>query len=317
MTAFFKTHLGLVLSMICITLLWSSAGVISRQMTAAQGWELTFWRSAFTAVFVAAYWLYSRRWLGVKADVSAGVWFWVSALCWAIMFTCFMLAMSFTSVGHVLLTMSVGPLLTAVFARLFFKQTIAHYTWLAALCVGAGLAYMFGADLFGTRSGASLEQAAANHSRAVSGMLIAFCVPIAGAFNFVVLQHAAKQRLNINLMPAVCVGAVLSSLACLAIIGLVMAQPLLATTKDLAWLAALGLFQLAIPCVWVVWVSARLPAAEVSLLQILEIIFGTTWAWLWANETPSSATLWGGSFVVAVLLANAAWGLQLNRNPKS
>jgi drug/metabolite transporter (DMT)-like permease len=86
-----------------------------------------------------------------------------------------------------------------------------------------------------------------------------------------------------------------------------------ANAVDLAWLASLGLFQLAIPCVWMVWVSARLPATEVSLLQVLEIIFGTTWAWLWGRETPSSATLVGGTLVVAVLIAHAAWGIALTK----
>jgi drug/metabolite transporter (DMT)-like permease len=58
-------------------------------------------------------------------------------------------------------------------------------------------------------------------------------------------------------------------------------------------------------------VSARLPATEVSLLQVLEILFGTTWAWLWGRETPSSATLIGGSIVVIVLISHAAWGVRL------
>ena len=279
--------------MVCITLLWSSAGVITRHIPSAQGWDMAFWRSALTAVFVGAYWLHSRRFAGVRQDLAAGAWFWASGVCWAVMFTCFMLAMGYTSVGHVLLAMSVGPILTALFARVFFKHAVTPQTWLAAVLVGCGLAYMFGSDL-----SRSTQQNLPD--RAVLGVLIALCVPIAAAFNFVVLQHASRAKLQINLMPAVCVGAVLSALACLG-----FAQPLAVTPPDLLALAGLALFQLAIPCVWVVWVSARLPAAEVSLLQILEIIFGTTWAWLWANETPSSATLWGGGFVVCVLVANA------------
>ena len=282
--------------MVCITLMWSSAGVISRHLQASNGWDIAFWRSAFTAVFVGAYWLYQRKWDGVKQDLSAGAYFWASALCWAIMFSCFMLAMSYTTVGHVLLTMSVGPVLTAVFARVFFKQTVAGYTWTATVLVGCGLAYMFGNDL------------AHQSNKAMVGVLIAFCVPLAGAFNFVVLQHASRAHLQINLMPAVCVGAVFSALACL-----IMATPFGVSSSDLSWLAGLALFQLAIPCVWVVWVSARLPAAEVSLLQILEIIFGTLWAWLWANESPSAATLWGGGFVVLVLIVNACLGLLRSR----
>ncbi len=295
--SFFKTHLGLIVAMICITLLWSSAGVINRQIVHAQGWDVTFWRSAFTALFTAVYCLYSLGFNGFKKDLQAGKLLWASALCWAVMFTCFMLAMSYTTVSHVLLTMSVGPFLTALLARVILGQRILPHTWLAVLLAGAGLAYMFGSDL------------AHSEGRALTGVLIAFCVPVAGAINFLILQHSAASKVTINLMPAVFLGAVLSALLCLPALNIHAAS-----STDLAWLASLGLFQLAIPCVWVVWVSARLPATEVSLLQVLEIIFGTTWAWLWGRETPSTATLLGGSIVIAVLVIHAAWGIRLAKS---
>jgi drug/metabolite transporter (DMT)-like permease len=144
---FYTSHLGLILAMVGITLLWSSAGVINRQITHAGGWDITFWRSAFTAVFTGAYWLYTRRAAGIKQDLRAGKLLWASSSCWAVMFTCFMLAMSYTTVGHVLLTMSVGPFLTALFARALLGQKILPHTWLAVLLAGLGLAYMFGSDL--------------------------------------------------------------------------------------------------------------------------------------------------------------------------
>jgi drug/metabolite transporter (DMT)-like permease len=283
--------------MVCITLLWSSAGVINRQITHAGGWDVTFWRSAFTAIFTGAYWLYTRRAAGVQQDFKAGKLLWASSACWAVMFTCFMLAMSYTTVGHVLLTMSVGPFLTALFARVFMGQRILLHTWCAVLLAGAGLAYMFGSDL------------AHSEGKALTGVLIAFCVPIAGAINFLVLQHSAANKVQINLMPAVCLGALVSALLCLPATNLAAAS-----SSDLAWLASLGLFQLAIPCVWMVWVSARLPATEVSLLQVLEIIFGTTWAWLWGRETPTSATLMGGSVVLVVLVVHALTELYVSKH---
>jgi drug/metabolite transporter (DMT)-like permease len=297
---FYKSHLGLILAMVCITLLWSSAGVINRQITHAGGWDVTFWRSAFTALFTGAYWLYTRRLAGVQQDFQAGKLLWASSACWAVMFTCFMLALSYASVGHVLLTMSVGPFLTALMARVFLGQRILLHTWWAVLLAGVGLAYMFGSDL------------AHSEGRALEGVMIAFCVPVAGAINFLVLQHSAANKVQINLMPAVCLGAVLSALLCFP-----AASVTAASSADLAWLASLGLFQLAIPCVWMVWVSARLPATEISLLQVLEIIFGTTWAWLWGRETPSNATLIGGSLVVVVLVVHAAWGMRSTQKARS
>ena len=66
----------------------------------------------------------------------------------------------------------------------------------------------------------------------------------------------------------------------------------------------LGTVQLAIPCLLVVRLSRELPATELALLALLEVIFGVLLAWLGANEIPSDSTLAGGALVLAALAAN-------------
>jgi drug/metabolite transporter (DMT)-like permease len=52
-------------------------------------------------------------------------------------------------------------------------------------------------------------------------------------------------------------------------------------------------------------VCARvLHAPEISLLQLLEVIFGILLAWLGANEEPGTPVLLGGSLVIVALVAN-------------
>ena len=43
-------HGQAVALMVLVTLLWSTAGVVARQLESARSFELTFWRSAFTAL---------------------------------------------------------------------------------------------------------------------------------------------------------------------------------------------------------------------------------------------------------------------------
>ena len=53
-----------------------------------------------------------------------------------------------------------------------------------------------------------------------------------------------------------------------------------------------------------------LPAAEVALLGLMEVLLGVLWAWLLADEAPSPAALLGGVMVLAALIGNellAAW----------
>jgi drug/metabolite transporter (DMT)-like permease len=104
------------------------------------------------------------------------------------------------------------------------------------------------------------------------------------------------------MLPAVLLGALIS-----AAVTLPLAWPLQASRRDLGLLALLGCVQLALPCLLVVRLSRHLPAPEVALLALLEVVFGVAWAWLWAGERLSSNVLTGGALVLGALVANEAF----------
>jgi drug/metabolite transporter (DMT)-like permease len=119
------------------------------------------------------------------------------------------------------------------------------------------------------------------------------------------LGETGASGQDIDLVSSVLLGAVLSTLFTLP-----MATPFVATGRDIAWLALLGLVQLAIPCALSVVCARSLKAPEVALLALLEVIFGIAWAWLGAGEDPGSAVLLGGSLVIGALVANEWIGLK-------
>lgn len=310
------THTQAVLLMVAVTLMWSIAGVVSRQLESAARFEVTFWRSAFTAIsllVILPLWRAADRASGVIEAAPTGQgalqhhWgvlagsraFWVSGVCWSVMFTAFMLALTFTSVANVLVIMAAGPLFTAVLARVFIGQRLPARTWAAIVTAGAGIVYMYGSQMW-----AAFTDPAANASGLVLGSLASLCVPVAGAINWTVVQRSQQHGESIDLVPSVLVGALISTAATLP-----LAFPFQATVSDIAWLAALGLVQLAIPCALAVVCARSLKAPEVSLLALLEVIFGIVWAWLWANETPGREVMLGGSVVIGALLLNEllAW----------
>lgn len=289
------THRRAVVLMVLVTLLWSMAGAVTRHLDAARSFEITFWRSAFNAIALglALTWLRGPAlWRDLPGSARA---VWVSGACWAVMFTAFMVALSLTSVANVLVTMAIGPLVTALFSRLFLGHRLALRTWLSIAAAGAGIAWMFGQGVSAAQPGALL------------GTLVALAVPLAAAVNFTLLQHvghgAAKGQGD-DMLPALLIGAVISALATLP-----LAWPLQASPHDVGLLALLGVFQLALPCLIVVRLSRVLPAPELSLLQLLEVVFGVLWAWLFAGEAPGATALTGGALVLGALLVNEglAW----------
>jgi drug/metabolite transporter (DMT)-like permease len=287
------SHRRAVMLMVLVTLLWSMAGVVSRHLEGARSFEVTFWRSAFNALALAVA-LTALRGPGLWAGLfHAPRVVWASGLCWAVMYTAFMVALTLTTVANVLVMMAVGPLLTALLARLFLAQRLPPRTWLAILLAGIGVAWMFARH---PGAGASL-----------TGSVVALAVPLAAAVNWTLLQAAghrdmaatAEGAVAPDMLPAVLLGAVISAAATLP-----LAWPLQATTHDIGLLGFLGVFQLAVPCLLVVRVSRVLSGAEISLLALLELVFGVALAWLGANEIPDSDTLIGGALVVGALVAN-------------
>lgn len=285
--------------MVLVTLLWSIAGVITRHLEEARSLELNFWRSGFNALALSVA-LTVLRGPGLWPGLLRAPWpIWFSGICWCVMYTAFMIAITLTSVANVLVTLAVAPLMTAVLARLVLHHRLPRRTWVAIAVAGVGIAWMFG---HAVQLGAD----------AITGIAVALAVPMAGATNWTLLQHIshgsgdpdrlAPQR---DMLPAVLLGAILS-----ALLTLPFAWPLTASHHDLSLLAVLGVFQLAIPCLIVVRLSRVLPGPEIALLALLEVLFGVSWAWLFAGEQPSASALIGGALVLGALLGNELLALR-------
>jgi drug/metabolite transporter (DMT)-like permease len=110
------------------------------------------------------------------------------------------------------------------------------------------------------------------------------------------------------MLPAVLLGALLS-----VAVSFPAAYPFRATAHDLGLLALLGVVQLALPCLLVVRLTRELPAPEIALLGLLEVLFGVTWAWLFVGEAPGTATLAGGALIVGALIGNEVLALRERR----
>ncbi|MFN3375540.1 MAG: DMT family transporter [Burkholderiaceae bacterium] len=279
--------------MVVVTLMWSIAGVVTRQLEHARSFEVTFWRSFFMLLSLLVLLPLLQGRTVLRTLRRSGVALWLSGLCWSVMFTAFMVAIVLMPVANVLVTMAAGPLLTALMARVFIGHRIAPRTWAAIGLAGLGIVWMYGSQIAGI---------------SLTGVLVAAGVPLAAAANWTVVQHSQRHGHAVDLVPAVLIGAALSSLATLP-----LSLPFQASAHDLGLLALLGLVQLAIPCVLVVYCGRVLKAPEIALLGLLEVIFGILLAWVGADERPSQAVLVGGALVIGALVLNELLGWKEQR----
>lgn len=289
------THRRAIFLMLIVTLMWSTAGVVTRHLESARGFEVTFWRSLFTALSLLVYfvWQHGRATL---SQFNAGSVLWLSGLMWAGMFTCFMMALTMTTVANVLITMSLAPLMAALLGRFMLGMHVPQRTWIAIVVAGGAIAWMYSSGL-------------SSDPRHLAGSLVALGVPLAAAINWNLIRRSSA---SVDLLPALLIGALLSCLVTGP-----LSWPWSSSAHDLGWLAALGLFQLAIPCILAVRVARHLPAPEMALLALLEIVFGIVLVWLGAGEQPSTQVVLGGVVVLATLALNEWVGMRGRADPSS
>jgi drug/metabolite transporter (DMT)-like permease len=281
---------GIAAMALCASM-WSIAGLLTRASSVTNGWEATFWRSAFLAIVVGMF-LIARNGRELFPRIRAMGWpGLVSGGAWATMFTCFMLALSLTTVANTLFIIGLLPFCAALAGWLVLRERVPRRTWLAMAAATAGIGIMFH-DAFRTGS--------------IDGSLIALGIPVAAAVNYVAVKIG---RGRVDLIPALALGGALS-----ALIALPLALPITAGPKDLALYVSLAVFQLAIPGIlYTVVAVPRLSAAEVGLLSLIEVILGPLWVWLAQGEEPGAAVLAGGAIVISALVLNESIALAIER----
>ena len=202
------------------------------------------------------------------------------ALCLAVASGAFIAALNHTTVARVLFIQAISPVLAALLARVLLGEPVGRRSVLAMAIALGGVTLMLGAPGGGDAAGDGL----------------ALLMSLAFALALVITRH----RRDVSMAPATC----LSQLFLLAAFG-PFATP--ATSAATTWprsrcsaagRSASGSSLLTI--------GARLiPAAQVALITLLEVVLGPLWVWLASSEQPDTATLAGGAVVIAAIVIQA------------
>ncbi|QQS12417.1 MAG: EamA family transporter [Rhodospirillales bacterium] len=260
-------------------LCWSFGGLVVRALH-ANAWEVVFWRSLFMAIVVGGF-LYGWRRASTRHGLRAA---WrtmaLSAACLTVAFVGFILALKETTVANVLVVTSSAPLMAALLARVVLGEPVRWNTWAAMVVALGGVALM-------------VRDSLATHGMA--GSILAVICAAGFAANMVVV----RTRPDIDMIPTVPLAGLLS-----AAITLPLAWPFPAPVHEIPWLAFLGVVQLGLGLVLFTLGLRHLPAAQASLVALLETVLGPLWVWLVFAESPGAAGIAGGAMVLGALVAN-------------
>jgi len=281
-----------VLLMIGATLCWASAGMLVRNMDLRDSWEITFWRSMFMTLFILGVLAVQYRGEMFERLRAVGLPGVIAGALWALMYLCFILALGHTSVGNVLVLSSISPFTAALLGRAFLHERVPSRTWIAMLAAFAGIVAMFVESI---------------GSGGLVGNLIALAIPFAFAVNVSILR---KSHARVDMIPTLVLSGVFSMA-----IALPFALPLEPGAKDIGLLAIMGVVQLGLGVLLMILAAPHLKAAEIGLLAVLEIIFGTYSTWLVVGERPGTGALIGGAVVILALVINELFGLRERTRP--
>ncbi len=261
-------------------LAWSSAGVLQRRLDLDAVTQITG-RAIFAGLALLAFVAVTERGHVVRATRSigwAGVGF---AVCLALASGSFIAALNHTSVARVLFIQAISPVLASLLAWVALKEPINARTALSLALALAGVALMLGAPGAGN----------------LTGDLLALVMAVSFAVALVISRH----RRDVSMAPATFISQLLL---------LVVLWPFASLGEvprgDIPELAAMGAGQIGLGLALLTMGARLIPAAQVGLITLLEVVLGPFWVWLAYDERPETATLIGGAVVIVAIVVQTS-----------
>lgn len=262
------------------TLGWSLSGLFMRLLEEPDPWRSNGWRGLSMALAMALYLLlrHGRRLPALLAATPPQA-VALGGGCFAVGSSLYLVSLTLAPVADVAALGATAPLFAALFAWLTLREPTprAVLGGVAVAVVGVGLMV---ADTLALSSDAWQGQAVA--------------IVVAAAFAG---QTVALRRFRgVEMMPAFVVGGLL-----VAAIMLSLAEQPLPSRHDLLLIALMGVVQLAIPIALYARGARYLPATQLALFALLDVVLNPLWAWLGVGEVPTLETAIGSALIVGAV----------------
>lgn len=277
-----------VLFVFAAGVLWSTVGLGIRMMEDAVVWQILLYRSISMSLFLYVV-------IRVRSGESPFVQ--VRRLGFPAVIAGFSLVAAYsggiysiqnTSVANAMLLFATAPFMAAVLGWIILREPVRVATWVAIAVAIGGIAIMV-ADQSG--------------SIVLKGSLAA----LGSAFGFAVFTVALRWGRTGEMLPSVFLSGLFAAFVTYGICqfsGLSVSLGI----RDGAISMGMGVFQVGAGLILYTLGSRSLPAAELALLSLAEVLLGPVWVWLFLGETASPNTLIGGTVLLAAIAGNAISG---------
>ncbi len=259
---------------------WSTAGVLQRELTMSTATQVAG-RALFAMIALFVYVAVVERGAVMSSFRSIGRAGLAVAVCMAAASGLFIIALNHATVAHVLFMQAAAPVLAALLASVVLSEPVSTRTWVAMLVAACGVLVMVG--------------------RPSGWSLLGDGVSVVMTVSFAIAIVITRRHRDVSMAPATCLAQLL-----LVLVFASFADPAEVGGRELGLLVLLGGVQMGIGLALFTIGARLIPAAEVALITLLEVVLGPLWVWLFLSEQAGTATLIGGAVVIVAVAVQVA-----------
>lgn len=283
---------------------WSLGGALVRLTEDIDVWQIIFYRSVIVLVCMCA-------WLGLRFRTTlfwrmqeAGLCAVIAGIAVGTAGLTFVASLFYTTVAEAIFMVGIAPFLSAILGLWILRERIPPITWIAMVVALTGMAIIF----YGNRGGG-----------AITGTLLAIYSAFCFSCYAVLLRWGQKTDMSVALIWNAIYLILVSGLVILLPTGVREVHGL--EQFSIGWwnLGAtilMGAIQLTLGLVLFTIGSRSVPAAQLSLIALVEPVLSPLWAWLVSSELPPIWTFIGGAVIVGAIVIQAIFATRDRRHAR-
>jgi len=275
-----------ILIVLIAGIFWSFGALVVRFIEDARSvpWQYLFFRGSTIFILINVYLFVKEGKSFTKNYKKIGTSGIIGGISLGIAMMCFIWSITHTTAAVTLLMLAAMPFMTAILGYIFLKEKVSTTTFTAIVIAAIGITFM------------------AFTSRQI-GTLFGLAVGLLSSFGFSIFSVSLRWRKNTPTFTTVAVAGLFC--ATFSFIVLIFNDTGFFTTFRNSSLSALHGILVCSGMILYSIGSKHLPAADLTLLSLTEVLGGIFWVWLpifGINEIPTTNTIIGGSIIILALM---------------
>jgi DME family drug/metabolite transporter len=289
------TYLNGVLLVLMAGVFWSTMGLGIRNIEAANVWQILLYRSFSLSIFLFTLIAFRSGFKPIKSIKKAGFAGIIGGWGLVVAFSGGVYSIQTTTVANAMFLFASAPFFAAIFGWFILRESVRKSTWIATSVAALGIAVMV------------IEGFSAGH-------MIGNISALLSALGFAIFTIALRWGKLEDMLPAVFLAGIFATVTSASICYFGEFNFIL-SLNDASISLVMGVFQVGAGLAIYTMGSKVVPAAELTLLSLTEVLLGPLWVWMFIGETTSFTTLFGGVILLMAIAGNALTGLKRKSVP--